>query len=272
MSVLSMQRRPSSALPATGSEARIAIRRGEFSGPTSGVAPGFVQGNLAILPAPLAGDFMRFCQLNPKPCPLLAASAPGDFRLPTLGDDLDIRTDLARYRVFRRGEVIDEPSDIRAHWRDDLVAFVLGCSFSFEEALLQDGIELRHMTCDVTVPMYRTSMATVPAGPFHGPMVVSMRPMTPGNAIRAIQITTRFPAVHGAPVHIGKPELIGISDLMKPDYGDAVPINENELPVFWACGVTPQSVVAMAKPELCITHYPGNMLVTDRRNSEFAIM
>ena len=272
MSVLSMQRRSSSALPATGSEARIAIRRREFTGPTSGVAPGFVQGNLAILPASLAGDFMRFCQLNPKPCPLLAASAPGDFRLPTLGDDLDIRTDLARYRVFRRGEVIDEPSDIRGHWRDDLVAFVLGCSFSFEEALIQDGIELRHMTCDATVPMYRTSIPTVPAGPFHGPMVVSMRPMTPANAIRAIQITTRFPAVHGAPVHIGKPELIGISDLAKPDYGDAVPINESELPVFWACGVTPQSVVAMAKPEFCITHYPGNMLVTDRRNTEFAIM
>jgi uncharacterized protein YcsI (UPF0317 family) len=272
MSVLSMQRRSSSALPATGREARMTIRRGEFTGPTSGVAPGYVQGNLAILPAALAGDFMRFCQLNPKPCPLLAASAPGDFHLPTLGDDLDIRTDIGRYRVFRRGEVIDEPGDIRSHWRDDLVAFVLGCSFSFEEALLQDGIELRHMTCDATVPMYRTSIETVPAGPFHGPMVVSMRPMTPANAIRAIQITTRFPAVHGAPVHVGKPELIGISDLMKPDYGDAVPVKDDELPVFWACGVTPQSVVAMAKPEFCITHYPGNMLVTDRRNTEFAIM
>src|SRR2546421_4386607 len=147
-----MQRRPSSALPATGSEARIAIRRGEFSGPTSGVAPGFVQGNLAILPAALAGDFMRFCQLNPKPCPLLAASAPGDFRLPTLGDDLDIRTDLARYRVFRNGKLVDEPTDIRAQWRGDLVAFVLGCSFSFEEALVEDGIELRHITCNATVP------------------------------------------------------------------------------------------------------------------------
>src|SRR5437764_2768177 len=184
-----MQRRSSSALPATGSEARIAIRRGEFNGPTSGVAPGFVQGNLAILPASLAGEFMRFCQLNPKPCPLLAASAPGDPRLPTLAEDLDIRTDLSRYRVFRHGEVVDEPSDIRAHWRDDLVAFVLGCSFSFEAALVEDGIELRHMTCGATVPMYRTSIATTPAGPFHGPMVVSMRPMTPANAIRAIQIT-----------------------------------------------------------------------------------
>jgi uncharacterized protein YcsI (UPF0317 family) len=168
--------------------------------------------------------------------------------------------------------VVDEPSDIRAHWRDDLVAFVLGCSFSFEEALVEGGIELRHITLNATVPMYRTSIATAPAGPFHGPMVVSMRPMKPADAIRAIQITTRFPAVHGAPVHIGKPELIGISDLMKPDWGDAVPINDDEIPVFWACGVTPQSVVATVKPEFCITHYPGTMLVTDRRNTEFAIM
>ena len=271
MTVLSVHR-PASILPQTGRDARRAIRSGEFSGQTAGVAPGFVQGNLAILPASLAGDFLRFCHLNPKPCPLLAASSPGDFRLPTLADDLDIRTDISRYRVFRRGELIDEPRDIRAHWRDDLVTFVLGCSFSFEEALVEDGIELRHMTCGATVPMYRTSIATAAAGPFHGPLVVSMRPMTPANAIRAIQITTRFPAVHGAPVHIGKPEQIGIADLMQPDYGDAVPINGDEIPVFWACGVTPQSVVAMAKPEFCITHYPGCMLVTDRRNAEFAIM
>jgi uncharacterized protein YcsI (UPF0317 family) len=253
-------RRPTSAVPQTGRDARLAIRTDQFTGQTAGVAPGYVQGNLAILPKELAGDFLRFCQLNPKPCPVLGVSSPGDFRLPTLADDLDIRTDLSRYRVFRRGEVIDEPTDIRVHWRDDLVAFVLGCSFSFEEALIEDGIELRHMTCGATVPM------------FHGPLVVSMRPMTPAKAIRAIQITTRFPAVHGAPVHIGKPELIGISDLMKPDWGDAVPINEDEIPVFWACGVTPQSVVATAKPDFCITHYPGCMLVTDRRNAEYAIM
>src|SRR6516162_2300082 len=249
MSVLSTSRKPS-ATPQAGRDARLAARRGAFKGQTAGVAPGYVQGNLAILPAKLAGDFLRFCQLNPKPCPLLAASAPGDFRLPTLADDLDIRAD----------------------WRGDLVAFVLGCSFSFEEALVEDGIELRHITCNATVPMYRTSIATAPAGPFHGPMVVSMRPMKPADAIRAIQITTRFPAVHGAPVHIGKPELIGIADLMKPDYGDPVPVKADEIPVFWACGVTPQSVVATVKPEFCITHYPGSMLVTDRRNSEFAIM
>ena len=264
--------RETSAAPRTGRDARLAIRAGAFKGQTAGLAPGYVQGNLAILPAALAGDFLRFCQLNPRPCPLLAASAPGDFRLPTLAEDLDIRTDLPRYRVFRRGEVIDEPTDIRAHWRDDLVAFVLGCSFSFEEALIESGIELRHITCNSTVPMYRTSIATQPAGPFNGPMVVSMRPLRPADAIRAIQITTRFPAVHGAPVHIGKPELIGVTDLMRPDYGDPIAIKADEIPVFWACGVTPQSVVAQVKPEFCITHYPGSMLVTDRRNSEFAIM
>ncbi len=261
-----------SAVPQTGREARLMIRRGELAGPTAGLAPGYVQGNLAILPAAVAGDFLRFCQLNPKPCPLLAASAPGDWRLPALAEDLDIRTDISRYRVFRNGELIDEPTDVRAHWRDDLVSFALGCSFSFEEALTDNGIELRHITCGATVPMYRTSIATAPAGPFHGPMVVSMRPLKPADAIRAIQITTRFPAVHGAPVHIGKPELIGIKDVMKPDYGDPVPINDDEIPVFWACGVTPQSVVATVKPEFCITHYPGSMLVTDRRNTEFAIM
>jgi uncharacterized protein YcsI (UPF0317 family) len=271
MSVLAAPRR-SSLLPQTGREARLAARGGGFKGQTAGIAPGYVQGNLAILPGNLAGDFLRFCQLNPKPCPLLAASAPGDFRLPTLADDLDIRTDLPRYRVFRDGELIDEPTDIRAHWRSDLVAFVLGCSFSFEEALIEGGIELRHITLNVTVPMYRTSITTVPAGPFHGPMVVSMRPMKPADAIRAIQITTRFPAVHGAPVHVGKPELIGIADVTKPDYGDPLPVAADEIPVFWACGVTPQSVIAAAKVPFAITHAPGLMLVTDLLNKHLAVL
>jgi uncharacterized protein YcsI (UPF0317 family) len=259
-------------VPQSGSAVRLASRRGDWTGPTSGVAHGFVQGNLTILPQRWADDFMRFCHLNPKPCPLLAVSAPGDFRLPTLGEDLDIRTDVPRYRVFQHGAIVDEPDEIGAHWRDDLVSFVLGCSFSFEEALLDAGIELRHVTQGTTVPMYRTSIATRPAGAFHGPMVVSMRPMKPADAIRAIQITTRFPAVHGAPVHLGKPELIGIADIAKPDYGEPVSIGDDEIPVFWACGVTPQSVIEMARPELCITHYPGRMLVTDRRNTELAIL
>ncbi len=261
-----------SGLPLTGEAARRAIRQGQHAGPTSGLAPGFVQGNLAVLPKNLAEDFLRFCQLNPKPCPLIGVSAPGDWRLPALADDLDIRTDLPRYRVWRKGELVDEPTDLMKWWRDDLVVFAIGCSFSFEQALVEGGIELRHMTCNCTVPMYRTSIATVPAGPFHGPTVVSMRPMTPADAIRAVQITTRFPSVHGAPVHLGRPDLIGIADIAKPDWGDAVPIRDDEIPVFWACGVTPQSVIMAAKPDFCITHYPGAMLVTDRRNAEFAIM
>jgi uncharacterized protein YcsI (UPF0317 family) len=258
--------------PPSGRAARHAIRHGEHSGPTSGLAPGFVQANLAILPGRLAEDFLRFCQLNPKPCPLIGVSAPGDWQIPALGDDLDIRTDLPRYRVWRDGAVVDEPKDLTRVWRDDLVTFAIGCSFSFEQALIEDGIELRHMTCKCTVPMYRTSLATNPAGPFHGPLVVSMRPMKPKDAIRAVQITTRFPSVHGAPVHLAKPEAIGIADIAKPDWGDPVPINDDEIPVFWACGVTPQSVIMAAKPDFCITHYPGAMLVTDRRNNEFAIM
>jgi uncharacterized protein YcsI (UPF0317 family) len=256
----------------TGHAARLRVRCGEHTGPTAGLAPGYVQGNLAILPTDLAADFLRFCQLNPKPCPLLAASAPGDPRLPALGDDLDIRTDLPRYRVWRDGVLVEETSDITAHWRGDLVAFAIGCSFSFEEALLADGLELRHITQRCNVPMWRTTIETAPAGPFRGPMVVSMRPFKPADAIRAIQITTRFPSVHGAPVHIGLPELIGIRDITKPDYGDPVEIGADELPVFWACGVTPQAVIAAVKPAFAITHAPGYMLVTDLKNSRLAIL
>jgi uncharacterized protein YcsI (UPF0317 family) len=256
----------------SGLAARLAIRAGAHAGSTAGLAPGFVQGNLAILPETLAADFLRFCRLNPKPCPIIGCSAPGDWRIPELGDNLDLRTDISRYRVWQNGELIGEPTDLHGVWRDDLVAFVLGCSFSFEEALLMDGLEIRHITMGCNVPMYRTSIATIPSGPFHGPMVVSMRPMKPADAIRAIQITTRFPSVHGAPVHIGRPDLIGIAALEKPDYGDAVEVRDDELPVFWACGVTPQAVIAAARPEFSITHYPGSMLITDRRNTEFSIM
>jgi uncharacterized protein YcsI (UPF0317 family) len=258
--------------PGGGLSARLAVRAGRHRGPTAGLAPGYVQGNLAILPQALAADFLRFCQINPKPCPLIGTSAPGDWRVPELGEDLDIRTDLPRYRVWRNGELVAEPEDVTEFWRDDLVSFVIGCSFSFEEALMADGIALRHIALGCNVPMYRTSIATAEAGPFRGPMVVSMRPLKPADAIRAVQITTRFPSVHGAPVHIGKPEAIGIADVMKPDYGEAVEVRDDELPVFWACGVTPQSVIATVKPEFCITHYPGSMLVTDRKNTEFAVM
>ena len=271
LTTATMRREKTDAL-STGRAARLAIRRNQHAGPTSGLAPGFVQANLAILPQALAQDFLQFCRLNPKPCPLIGVSAPGDPRVPALGDDVDIRTDLPRYRIWRNGALVEEPTDVLNWWRHDLVTFAIGCSFSFEEALLEAGIELRHMTCNCTVPMYRTSVETAAAGPFHGPLVVSMRPMKPADAIRAIQITTRFPSVHGAPVHIGKPELIGIKDLGRPDWGDAVPVHEDEIPVFWACGVTPQSVIMAVRPDFCITHYPGGMLVTDRRNTEFAIM
>jgi uncharacterized protein YcsI (UPF0317 family) len=246
------------------------IRSGDFRGPTAGLAPGNVQANLVVLPQALAHDFLRFAQANPKPCPVLAVSEPGDPHLPALGADLDIRTDLPRYRVWRHGELVDEPQSLQQFWRDDLVAFALGCSFSFEHALIEEGIELRHMTCGSNVPMYRTSIACVPAGRFAGPLVVSMRPLRPADAIRAIQITSRFPSVHGAPVHIGLPAAIGITDLARPDYGDPVPVAADELPVFWACGVTPQAVVAEVKPEYCITHAPGSMLITDLPNTRLA--
>jgi uncharacterized protein YcsI (UPF0317 family) len=254
----------------TGLAARLSIRRGEYVGPTSGLAPGCVQANLAILPRSLADDFKRFCELNPKPCPLVAVAEPGDWRLPALGEDLDLRTDLPRYRVWRDGVLVDEPQDVLEWWRDDLVTFAIGCSFSFEEALIEDGIEVRHITRNCTVPMYRTAVETAPAGIFHGPLVVSMRPFNAADAIRAIEITSRYPLAHGTPVHIGKPELVGIADLAKPDYGDPVPVGEDEIPVFWACGVTPQAAIAVARPEFCMTHYPGAMLVTDRLINEFA--
>ena len=254
----------------TGRDARRLARAGLLDGHTSGAAPGFVQGNLVILPAALAGDFLRFCQRNPRPCPVLAVSDPGDPALPTLGEDIDVRTDLPRYRVWRDGELVDEPRDLLAAWRDDLVAFVLGCSFSFEQALVEAGIALRHVELGRNVAMYRTSVPTVPAGPFHGPMVVSMRPLRPADAIRAVQVTSRFPGGHGAPVHIGLPSMIGIRDLAAPDFGDAVPVHDDELPVFWACGVTPQAVVMATKPPLCITHAPGCMLVTDLLNHRIA--
>jgi uncharacterized protein YcsI (UPF0317 family) len=225
-----------------------------------------------VLPKDLAADFLRFCQANPKPCPLIGVSDPGNPKVPSLGLDLDIRTDLPGYRVWRDGELVEETADVRAHWRDDLVAFVIGCSYSFEEALIEDGIPLRHIERRLRVPMYRTSIACTPAGPFAGPMVVSMRSLKPVHAIRAIQITSRFPAVHGAPVHIGLPELIGIENLAKPDYGDATDVLADELPVFWACGVTPQSVIATVKPPFAITHAPGAMLVTDLKNRQFAVI
>jgi uncharacterized protein YcsI (UPF0317 family) len=246
------------------------IRQGRWTSQTSGLAKGHVQGNVVMLPAAEAGDFLRYCQRNPKPCPVLAVSEPGHAELPTLGAGIDIRTDLPRYRVWRHGELVDEPVDISALWREDMVTFVLGCSFSFEQALQEAGLRIRHIDQGSNVPMYRTTTATEPAGPFHGPMVVTMRPFKAADAIRAVQITSRFPDVHGAPVHIGDPAEIGIADITKPDYGDAVEVLPGEIPVFWACGVTPQAAIMQARPEFCITHAPGAMLITDLLNHQLA--
>ncbi|NGM90903.1 putative hydro-lyase, partial [Parapusillimonas sp. SGNA-6] len=195
-------------------------------------------------------------------------SEPGDPMLPCLGAELDIRTDVPAYRVWRSGELVEQPTDIRTLWRDDLVSFVIGCSFSFEHALLADGIRLRHVDEGRNVAMYRTNIQTARAGAFHGPMVVTMRPLGAADAIRAVQISSRMPEVHGAPVHLGDPAAIGIADLARPDYGDAVEIRAGEIPVFWACGVTPQAAVAQARPAFCITHAPGAMLVTDLLNRQ----
>lgn len=247
-------------------EVRLAIRRRRHTGHTAGLAPGHVQGNLCILPREYADEFREFCERNPKPCPLIGMSAPGDPRIPALGADLDIRTDVPKYRVYEHGVLKEEAADLKALWRDDLVSFVLGCSFSFEEALMAAGLRLRYVDEGRNVPMYRTSVDTTPAGRFRGKLVVSMRPFKAADAIRAIEITSRYPRVHGAPVHIGFPEEIGIRDLDRPWAGDATEVKEGELPLFWACGVTPQSVVLDAKPSLCITHAPGHMLVTDLKN------
>lgn len=248
------------------------IRLNQFTAHTSGQAPGFVQANLAIMPKQYAADFLQFCHFNPKPCPLLAMSAtPGAIDMPQLAADLDIRTDVPKYKVFKQGEFIEEVSDIKAYWQDDFVSFAIGCSFSFEEALIADGLEIRNITEQVNVPMYRTNIACKPAGIFSGNMVVSMRPMKPADAIRAIQICSRFPQVHGAPVHFADPAAIGITDINKPDFGDAVSIKAGEVPVFWACGVTPQVAIANAKLAICITHSPGYMLVTDLANSKLSV-
>lgn len=251
---------------------RAEIRAGNFTGNTSGFASGYVQCNLVVLPQEWAADFLRFCQANPRPCPLLGVSSePGDTGIAKLGD-FDLRDDVSSYRIFRDGELVEETSSVRELWSDDLVSFALGCSFSFEEALIAAGLDVRNVSEGVNVPMYRTNLPCERAGAFAGDMVVSMRPLCAADAIRAVQICSRFPAVHGAPIHLGDPAIIGIEDLGSPDYGDAVSVLENELPVFWACGVTPQVALERAAPPFAITHSPGCMLVTDMRNAELAIL
>jgi uncharacterized protein YcsI (UPF0317 family) len=227
-----------------------------------------------ILPEKDADLFLKFCLRNPKSCPIVGMSTEvgSPFIDVGAGQTADIRTTIPQYKVFEQGKEVAQPFDITDYWRDDLVIFLLGCSFSFEEALLADGLEIRNITEHVNVPMFNTNKPNHSVGKFGGNLVVSMRPMLAADAIRAIQICSRFPSVHGAPIHIGDPKLIGISDVTKPDYGDAVTIHDHELPVFWACGVTPQNVIREAKVEFCITHSPGCMLITDIPNSQLAVM
>src|SRR5262245_20719133 len=248
---------------------RAGIRAGHHTTVTTGLAPGHLQANLVILPADWAEEFAAFCAANPKPCPLVAQSELGDPAMPDLGHDIDVRTDLPRYRVFRDGVAVAEETDISALCLDELVAFALGCSSSYEAALLEAGVPIRHIEQGKQVCTYRTGLDTAPAGRLHGRMVVSMRNFTVPNAIRAIEITSHFPRVHGAPIHFGDPDAIGIADIDRPEYGGEPDIRPGEVPLFWACGVTPQAVIEAARPPFCIAHKAGHMLVTDRLNEEF---
>ncbi|MDC0610824.1 putative hydro-lyase [Vibrio sp.] len=254
------------------SELRQLIRSNQHTGPTSGLAKGYLQANLAIMPADWATDFLLFCQRNPVACPLIGMTDPGSKYLPEIGAEIDISTDVPEFHIFRDGKFEQSVNDLNEHWRDDLVTFVLGCSFSFEDALQQTGLKVRNIEQNTNVSMYDTSIACKPAGRFSGNYVVSMRPFIPSDAIRAIQVTSRFPMAHGAPIHFGDPALIGIKDISQPQYGEPVSIYENEVPVFWACGVTPQNVIRNSKPPFCITHAPGKMLITNRLNNEYAFL
>jgi uncharacterized protein YcsI (UPF0317 family) len=253
---------------ATGAEVRRLARLGELTGPTPGLALGFVQANLVVVPRDLAFDFLLFCQRNPKPCPLLDVTEPGSAEPRLVAPGADLRDDLPSYRVYRHGELAEEPTSLRAWWRDDLVGFLIGCSFTFESALLQAGVPVRHVEAGCNVPMYRTTRPCRPAGVFRGPLVVSMRPLTPAQVVRAVQVCGRFPRAHGAPVHLGDPAALGIHDLARPDFGDPVEVRPGEVPVFWACGVTPQAVAMEVRPPLLITHKPGHMFVTDLRDTD----
>ena len=242
---------------------RSRIRRGAFADQTGGLAPGKLQGNLAILPAAYALDFFAYCQRNPKPCPLVGVSDRGDPMMRTLGADIDIRTDVPLYNIYRHGELAGQSRDIRDLWQDDFVAFVLGCSYSFDAALQNNGLPLRHLEIGRTPSVFVTNVPTIQAGPFGGGLVVSMRPFSVPDVVRAIEVTSRYRNAHGTPVHFGDPAAIGIADMNRPDWGGPIEVLAGEVPVFWACGVTPQVAIRQARPPICITHAPGCMLITD---------
>jgi len=253
-------------------EIRAEIRSGKLAGVTAGLARGFVQANLAALPREQAYDFLLFCQRNPRPCPLLEVTEPGSPEPHGVAPGADLRTDLPRYRIYTDGQLADEVIDATPYWRGDLVAFLIGCSFTFEWALLDAGIPLWHMEHGKNVAMWRTTTECRPAGRFHGPMVVSMRPIRSGDVAKAVTVTARFPSAHGAPVHVGDPAALGIRDLGRPDWGDPQPLGPGQVPVFWACGVTPQAVALASKPPFMITHSPGHMFITDLPNSALAVL
>ena len=253
-------------------EVRQLIREGRWTRPTSGLCLGHAQANMAILPKELAFDFLLFAQRNPKPCPILEVLDPGNPEPRRIAPGADIRTDLPKYRVYRYGKLEDEPPDILKHWRDDFVTFLIGCSFTFEAGLVQAGIPVRHMELNRNVSMYITNIACEPAGTFHGPMVVSMRPIPAAQVAKAAQVSGRYPSVHGAPIHVGSPETLGVKDVNTPDFGDPPVFKPGEVPVFWACGVTPQSVAMTVKPEIMITHCPGHMFLTDIPNESLAVV
>jgi uncharacterized protein YcsI (UPF0317 family) len=253
-------------------EIRALIRQGKWRTPTAGLAPGYVQTNLAILPKDFAYEFLVFAQRNPKPCPVIEVTDLGSWEPKLSAPGADLRTDTPRYYIYRDGKLAEEVTDLTGVWRDDLVTFLLGCSFTFEAALLAAGVPVRHIEEGKNVPMYISNLSCNPAGIFRGPMVVTMRPI-PGHLVaRAAQISGRFPGVHGSPIHVGDPKAIGIADLGRPDYGDAVTIRPGEVPVYWACGVTPQAVAAQTKPPLMITHAPGHMFITDLRDESLAVL
>ena len=247
----------------TLAEVRAEIRAGRYTAHTAGLGRGSLQANLVIMPEEFAFDFMRYCQRNPKPCPITGVSDTGNPMMFTMGNDIDIRTDVPAYNIYRNGRLDISMTNIAEIWRDDFVVFTLGCSFTFEHALLDAGINLWHIDNDRTVPMFRSSIETTPAGPFSGKMVVSMRSVCEERVDEVIEISRRFPLAHGAPVHVGDPKAIGITDLSSPDWGDPAPVGANEVPVFWACGVTPQVAIKAAQLPICITHKPGCMLITD---------
>ena len=252
-------------------EVRARIRSGEHDGPTGGLARGYVQTNLVILPEDYAFDFLKFCVRNPKPCPILEVTDVGSPVPLSMAPEADLRTDVPKYRVYENGRFTDEPTDIRSYWREDLVSFLLGCSFTFERALLSAGLYLAHLDQERNVPMYVTGRECVPSGPFAGPMVVSMRPYRADEIPLAVAISGRYPMMHGAPVHVGDPETLGVKDLGKPEFGDPIEIGEDQIPVFWGCGVTPQAVAMKVAPSLMITHSPGHMFITDRVDAEYEI-